>query len=94
MEIFSQIVSRIIKEQELIIGPLAWSEAGKVPGIHIVDQAKGDVSLEGEDKKLVVDALVGQYELLFGRASREVCKEAAAPLIADLGPEDVPTSLR
>ncbi|MBI4225104.1 MAG: hypothetical protein HY617_02120 [Candidatus Sungbacteria bacterium] len=41
-----------------------------------------------------IDALVAQYERLFGRASIEVCKEAAAAIVADLKPEDVPVSLR
>ena len=94
MDILSQIASRIIREQELIIGPLAWSEAGKVKDIRIVDQKTGEVDIEGEDEKSVVDMLVAQYERLFGRASREVCKEAAAPLVADLKPEEVPESLR
>ena len=35
---FPQIASRIIKEQELIIGPLAWIEAQKVSDIKIIDQ--------------------------------------------------------
>ncbi len=94
MDILSQIASRIIREQELIIGPLAWSEAGKVRDVRIVDQKTGEVAIESAgDHKLVIDALVAQYERLFGRASREVCKEAAAPLTADLKPEEVPVSL-
>ena len=95
MDIYSQIASRIIREQELIIGPLAWSEAGKVKDIRVVDQTKGEVVIEiPGDHKLVIDALVAQYERLFGRASREVCKEAAATIVADLEPEQVPVSLR
>ncbi|MBI4225116.1 MAG: hypothetical protein HY617_02180 [Candidatus Sungbacteria bacterium] len=95
MDILSQIATRIIREQELIIGPLAWSEAGKVRDIRIVDQKTGEVAVEGiGDHKLVIDALVARYERLFGRASIEVCKEAAAAIVADLKPEDVPESLR
>jgi hypothetical protein len=33
-----QIALRIIKAQEMIVGPLAWDEARKVSGFHIVDQ--------------------------------------------------------
>jgi len=40
MTIFDQISVRIIKEQELIIGPLAWEEAKKVPGLKVVDHKK------------------------------------------------------
>lgn len=95
MDIYSQIASRIIREQELIVGPLAWSEALKVKDIRVVDRAKGEVAIESAgDHKLVIDALVAQYERLFGRASREVCKEAAAAIVTDLKPEEVPESLR
>ena len=92
MNIFSQISIKIIKEQELVIGPLAWTEAQKVSGLHI-DQARTEVTLQNGDPKVVIDKLVAQYERLFGRASQEVCREAAAPLIASLPPADIPASL-
>ena len=37
VNILNQISIRIIREQELIIGPVAWDEAKKVPGLTIVD---------------------------------------------------------
>ena len=92
MDIFGQIASRIIKEQALIIGPLAWQEAKKVAGLTASD-ATGEVTLEG-DKKTAIDNLVARYDRLFGRASHEVSKEAAVGLLADLPPLDVPMSLR
>ena len=89
------MITKIIKEQALVIGPLAWMEAGKVKGIHIVDQTKGEVSIEDwEGGGIVVDNLISQYERIFGRASREVCKEAVTSLIADLAPAEVPLSLK
>lgn len=94
MSTLEKITLRIIKEQELVIGPLAWSEAQKVQGLNVVDQKKGEVALSGVDQKEIVNKLVNQYERLFGRASHEVCKEAAAPLIADLSPTEVPSSLK
>lgn len=94
MPLLNQIVVRIIKEQALIIGPLAWDEARKVSGIQVVDSAKGQVDVKNGDPKLVVDKLVAQYERLFGKASHEVCREAVADLIAELPPTDVPTSLK
>ncbi len=45
------------------------------------------------EKNLPSAILVAQYERLFGRASHEVCKEAAAALIASLPRADVPQSL-
>jgi len=94
MNTIDQLTLNIIKEQELIIGPLAWREASKVSGIHIIDVKAGNISVENGDKKTIVDKLVSRYERLFGRASREVCKEAAAPFLASLAPADVPSSLK
>ena len=82
----------IIREQELVIGPMAWSEAAKVQGLRVQTDTKQLAFSEG-DQKLVIDRLVGQYERLFGRASQEVCKEAVAALIAQLPRTEVPVSL-
>ena len=92
MNIYDQISIKIIKEQELIIGPVAWYEAQKVSGL-IVENSHTEVRIEG-DGSVVIDRLVSQYEYLYGRASREVCKEAAASLIASLSPAEIPSSLR
>ncbi len=90
---FTIIVIKIIKEQELIIGPLAWIEAAKVEGLVILDSGKGEVEFNSENQKEVVDRLVKQYERLFGRASHEVCRDAVRSLLADLAPAEIPSSL-
>jgi len=90
---FDQIAAKIIQGQAVVIGPLAWTEAGKVRGLHIVNRSSGEVEVRNGDPKEVVNRLVGQYEHLFGRASHEVCKEAAAPILSTLKPEDLPSSL-
>ena len=92
MTIFDQISIRIIREQELIIGPLAWDEAKKVNGL-IIDQSHKSVSFAGDEKD-VINHLVAQYERLFGKASHEVCKEAVQDLIAEMTPEEIPSSLK
>ncbi len=92
MDTFLKILIRIIKEQELIIGPLAWDEAKKVSGLNI-DQIHNSVSFSG-DKKDVVNRLVAQYKRLFGRASHEVCHEAVQDLIAEMPLEEIPSSLK
>ena len=89
---FPQIALRIIKEQESVIGPLAWDEAGKVIGL-IVDQSHSSISFSGDEKD-VMNRLVGQYEKLFGKASHEVCKEAVQDLLAEMQPEEIPSSLK
>lgn len=91
---FPQIVLRIIKEQESVIGPLAWDEARKVAGIEVIDQKRGEINLQEGDQGTIVNKLVAQYERLFGKASHEVCKEAVQDLIAEMSPDQVPSSLR
>ena len=93
LSIFDQISIRIIKEQELVIGPVAWEEAKKVSGFHVVDQDKGEVTFDGDPKE-VLSRLVAQYSRLFGQVSKEVCKEAVQDLIAELPQTDVPDSLK
>lgn len=92
MSIFDKIGIRIIKEQELIIGPVAWDEAKKVPGLSVINQKAGEITM-GEDEKQTVNNLVAQYEKLFGRASREACRQSVQDLLAELPREQVPASL-
>jgi hypothetical protein len=94
MSKLDKIAEKIIKEQERIIGPIAWQEASEVRGIRIIEQNGGEVSMDDDTAKDAVDALIGKYEHLFGRASREVCKEAVMNLISDIPPGDLPSSLR
>jgi len=91
--VFPKIALRIIKEQENIIGPLAWDEARKVSGFHVIDSKNGEVSFDG-DAKEVLNRLVAQYERLFGKISHEVCREAVQDLVAELSPDQVPSSLK
>jgi len=93
MPILDKIVTKIIREQELIVGPLAWSEAEKVQGLRIVDRLKGEVTFSDSDQKGVINKLVGRYERFFGQASHEVCREAVAGMLAELAPSDIPSSL-
>ena len=87
-----QIPIRIIKEQELIMGPLAWYEASKISGLA-VDQSNNSVSFTGDGKD-IINRLVAQYEKIFGKASKEVCKEAVADIVSKMVPSEVPESLK
>lgn len=88
----NQLITRIIEEQALIIGPVAWEEASKVNGLK-VDSTAHQVQLEGNSKE-VLEKLVAQYEHLFGRASREVCRDAVRPLLAHISDNEIPAILR
>jgi hypothetical protein len=95
MTTFDQIASKIIKEQELIMGPLAWDEAASVKGLTIVNKESGEVVIDANiDHGMVIDQLVNKYVELFGRAAREACREAAVALVADLPLSEVPSSLK
>lgn len=87
-----QIAVKIIEEQELIIGPVAWEQAGKVSGLRI-DAVNHQVSIEGNAKE-VLENLVAQYEQLFGPASREVCRDAVRPLLSQIPDEEIPAVLK
>lgn len=92
MSIYDQFAANIIKEQETIIGPVAWEQAGKVTGLR-VDIKMHTVNVEGNSKE-VLEKLVAQYEILFGPASREVCRDAVRPLLAQVPPDEVPAVLQ
>ncbi len=92
MSIEDQLAEQIIKEQALVIGPLAWEEAAKVLGLK-VDSAQKTVHME-EDPRLVLERLVTQYEQLFGVASREVCRNAVRSIISQVPDERVPAVLK
>jgi len=94
MTTLEQISSNIIHEQELIIGPLAWTEAGKVSGIKILNQTTRELKVASNEPKDVINALVARYERLFGKLSHDICKEAARDLIKTLSPDQIPTSLK
>ncbi len=91
--IFQQIALKMIKEQEFIIGPLAWEEAKRVKGLKIIDAVNQDLVFE-EEPKQVLDRLVAQYERLFGRTSREICRAAVLSLTASLPKESIPATLQ
>jgi len=91
---FPQIVIRIIKEQESVIGPLAWDEAEKVTGLQVLNKKTGEVNFQNEDAKIIINRLVAQYEKIFGKASHAVCHDAVQDIVAEMNPDEVPESLK
>lgn len=92
MSIYAQMVEKIILEQEGIVGPVALEQAKKVQGLSI-DWSKHDVVFLGNEKD-TLELLVKQYELLFGKASVEVCKEAVQNIISEVPKDQIPMLLR
>lgn len=88
---YIQLTNKIIHEQELVIGPLAFDQARKVAGLQIDDT--GRVSITGNGGSIVT-SLVGKFKELFGDASVEVCKDAAREVNPQIPTEELPEILR
>lgn len=88
-DIYISFASAIIKQQESIVGPLAWGEAKKVPGLVVEDHK---IAIKGNGK-IILEKLVNQYATLFGRASVEACRDAVHRLISDVNKNDIPSLL-
>ena len=86
---YNSLATTIIKHQELIIGPLAWSEAKKVSGLTVTDH---DTEIKSNGKT-VIESLVNQYANLFGQASVEACKDAVRSILPKLKEVDIPSIL-
>jgi len=93
MNILAKITERIIEEQELIIGPIAWEEAQQVKGLS-VNAATKKISFTTNNQGEAINELVRRYEQLFGRASLEVCRDAVKDLVADAPANQVPSLLK
>jgi hypothetical protein len=91
MDPVAQAVSRIIKEQQAIIGPIALDQAKKVSGLSLTSTE--DLKVTG-NKKQTLENLVKQYEKLFGKASIQVCKEAFEPFSDKIAQTDIPDILK
>jgi hypothetical protein len=91
MDIYAQVISKIIKEQQSIIGPIALDQARKIAGLEV--NSVDDIKIIGNSKD-VLTKLVGEYKDLFGQASVEVCKEAFEQFSDKIPATDVPDILK
>lgn len=91
MDPVAQAASKIIKEQQAIIGPVALDQAKKVTGWAIT--SADDIKVTG-DKKESLERLVKQFEKLFGQASVQVCKDAFSSFSAKIPASDIPDILK
>jgi len=91
-DIFVKIVEKIIKEQEVIIGPIAIEQAHRVKGLT-VNWDSHEISFKGDESKIIED-LIEQYRDFFGQVSVEVCRHAVKKLISQLPLGKQPLLLR
>jgi hypothetical protein len=80
----------LIKTWEVIW--IYWAEALKVHGIQL-DPKTHELHVDGDSKEVLTN-LVGRYEKLFGKLSREVCRDAVRPLLAFAEKDEIPEALR
>jgi hypothetical protein len=92
MNVFAQMVEKIIEQQEAIIGPIAIERANLVKELEI-NWAQHDISITGNEQT-TIDELVKRYEELFGPIAVETCKEAVSKLLVQLPADQQPKSLR
>lgn len=86
------IINAIIKYQRQIIGPLAVAQANKVVGLKLNDQGEVE-EVKGSDETILSD-LVKKYEILFGQASVDACKESIREILPTISSKDLPEFLR
>lgn len=91
MDPYVDAVSRIIKQQQVLIGPIALDQARKVIGLSL--NGGSSITFQG-NKKEILENLVKQYQKLFGKASVEVCKEAFAPIADKIPTTEIPDILK
>lgn len=91
MNLYEQVATQIVKDQEAVIGPLAFDQARKVAGIQI--DLNGKVKISGNGKEILT-SLVKVYSEFFGQASVEVCKEAVREVNPSVPKEELPDILK
>lgn len=91
MDPVAQAASKIIKEQQAIIGPVALDQAKKVSGLTVT--SVDDIKVTG-GRKQTLENLVKQFEKLFGKASVAVCKEAFEPFADKIPVSEIPDILK
>jgi hypothetical protein len=91
VSIYKQLVTQIIKYQDTIIGPLAIEQANEVSGLSITPDLS-TITITG-DAKLILTQLVEKYQILFGQASVEACKDAVKELLHTMPKQDIPELL-
>lgn len=91
MNAYAQAANEIIRQQQVIIGPIAYDQARKVKGLSISDG--GDVTIDGDEKQVLAN-LVESYSTLFGNASVEVCRDAVRDIKPPLKPDQLPDVLK
>ena len=93
ISIYNKILSRILKEQEMILGSLVWQLAEKISGLQILNKETYEVRIIG-DPKGVIDNFIFRCERIFGSFARDASKQAVSYLTAEMPNDDIPERLK
>ncbi|OGK31836.1 hypothetical protein A3D08_01605 [Candidatus Roizmanbacteria bacterium RIFCSPHIGHO2_02_FULL_43_11] len=94
MDKLDVIIESIVRHQENVVGPLAIEQANEVDGVLVTDDGKVRVTLKKTSSpKKVLESLVKRYEMLFGQASVEVCKDAIKEAGVKIDAKELPEIL-
>jgi hypothetical protein len=91
MDIYAQMVDRIIKRHEKILGIMASKVAEKVPGLTIDHQTR--IIILQDNKKEILEKLLTEYEKMLGKVAIINSKEWVKDLIAQLPSDQLPQTL-
>lgn len=91
MDKYSEVVFKIVREQEMVVGPLAIDLARNVNGLKVNN--RNEFSIEG-DPKLALHELLMQYKKLFGELSLQVSKNALKDNIKNFQKGELPEILQ
>lgn len=94
MDIYGQIATKIIEQQELVIGPVAVQQAQEVEGLVVNWGDEHSVVVDQVRAPELIDKLVGQYAELFGQIAIVTSKEVASRYSSQLTPDKIPKSLQ
>jgi hypothetical protein len=78
---YKEVIIEIIKEQSLIVGPIALELAKNVETLKIEEEVDHTiltvehVDLDPEGFNQIIDSLINEYKKLFGKTSELVCIE-------------------
>lgn len=91
--IFATMATKIIKEQQSVIGPVALEVATKVEGLSVEKGSLAATLAEGREVE-IMEGLVKGYQAIFGKASVEVCKDAVRDMLAKMNKDEIPSALQ
>jgi hypothetical protein len=90
---YINLLRAIIKSQEEIIGPLAWTEVAQVRNIVIKDKEKFELEIS-ENPKETINALLEKFFKVFGPTALYVAKRNTYRITRNMQLHDVPDKLR